>query len=78
MDTIESLKDVFENLLALKLPDFGPDTSPADVVEWDSPSHVMLILAIESRFGVEFTPAELGKLTSVGAIRNLIESKRDA
>lgn len=78
MDTIASLRKIFESQFALTLPEFGPDTSPVDIDEWDSTAHVLLVLAIESQFAIEFTPAELGKLTSVGAICHLVESKVDA
>jgi acyl carrier protein len=75
MDTIQSLREIFESELALKLDGFGPRTTAADIEQWDSTAHVSLVLAIETRFAIEFTPAELGKLNSVAAIRDIIEAK---
>ncbi|MGE5270459.1 MAG: acyl carrier protein [Thiohalocapsa sp.] len=75
MDTIEELRGVFADVFTAMPAAFGAATTPADIEQWDSTAHVSLILAIESRFGLEFTPTELGKVTSVGAIRDLIEAK---
>jgi acyl carrier protein len=46
-----------------------------DVAGWDSASHIMLIVAIELRFGIRFYTAELDDLKDVGALIDLIERK---
>lgn len=53
------------------------DTMTADdVAEWDSQSHITLILAAEMRFGVKFRTSELDSLKNVGDFVSLIQSKR--
>lgn len=45
------------------------------VEEWDSFNHVNLMIAIETHFGVEFDPEEIGSLRTVGAIRAALSQK---
>jgi acyl carrier protein len=42
---------------------------------WDSMAHVRLILAIEERFGFQFSNRELGKMTNIGRMIDLIANK---
>ena len=50
--------------------------SAHDVDEWDSLSHIRLIVAIEGDFAMKFTTAELSTLENVGQMVGLIESKQ--
>ena len=50
-------------------------TTAANIEEWNSITHVMLIVAIEKKFGVKFTAAEVQKLGNVGNLAALIKSK---
>lgn len=45
------------------------------VEEWDSFNHVNLMIAIETEFGVEWGPEEIGGLRTVGAIRAALAEK---
>ena len=51
------------------------ETTADDVEGWDSSSHINMLLAAEERFGVRMTSAEIEKLTSIGALVQLIRSK---
>ena len=78
MTTIDTLQEIFGKVFEQKFNDFGQETSPAEIEKWDSTAHVGLILEIERQFEIEFTPSELARLTSVGAIRDLVDRKRAA
>jgi acyl carrier protein len=52
-----------------------PQTTAADVPGWDSLRHVMLMVAVEQRFGVRFSVQELPELKSVGDLVELIAAK---
>ena len=58
----EIFKDVFD-LDELELTD---ETSANDIEEWDSLSHIQLIVAIEKAFGIKFTSLEIMKWRNVG------------
>jgi acyl carrier protein len=46
-----------------------------DVDQWDSLSHINLIVALEREFRVKFTTGEVTKLKNVGDLVALIQSK---
>lgn len=46
-----------------------------DVDEWDSLSHIRLVLAVEKQFGLQFSAAEVGRLENVGEFVSLIRSR---
>lgn len=52
------------------------DTMTADDVEqWDSLTHIDLIVAVEREFRVKFTTGEVTKLRNVGDLIALIQGK---
>jgi acyl carrier protein len=52
-----------------------PSTSASDIPDWDSQSHIILILAVEQEFGVRFRTSELDLLRNVGDFVKLIGAK---
>jgi acyl carrier protein len=52
-----------------------PEMVAGDVSEWDSLSHIRLIISIEKAFQVKFTAAEVGALSKVGDVVTLISKK---
>lgn len=75
MEMLESLRAVFAEILGQAPHVFTPESSPDDVENWDSTSHPVLLLAIENRFAVEFSPEEFGELVTVGAIADAVHRK---
>lgn len=71
----EKLTDVFRDVFDDE--DLTPtaETTADDVEEWDSLSHIRLMLSVEKVFGVRFSTVELGGLKSVGDLACLIEGK---
>lgn len=51
------------------------DTTADDVEEWDSLSHVQLIVAIEKAFGIKFTSNEILSWGNVGQLVDSIENR---
>jgi acyl carrier protein len=56
--------------LVLKLPDdqVTPDISSAATERWDSLKHMMIVLAVEEEFGIEFLETEIPNLVSARAL----------
>lgn len=50
-------------------------TTADDVEEWDSLSHVQLIVAIEKAFGIKFTSNEILSWNNVGELIDSIEKR---
>ena len=65
------LRDVFDDDTIRATPELTAD----DVAEWDSLSHIRLILAVQKEFRTKFSAAEIGGLQNVGALAALVRSK---
>ncbi len=55
-----------------------PETTAADIHDWDSVNHVNLIVAIEVRMKIKFKTIEVESLHNVGHLVSLIEQKLNA
>ena len=53
----------------------GPQTTADDIEDWDSLTHIQLLVAIESAFGVRFNTGEMAGLANVGEMVELIRTK---
>ena len=51
------------------------ETTASEVEEWDSLSHVRLIVAIERAFKIKFSNAEIERLRNAGELVDAIASK---
>jgi len=75
-EIFEKLNEIFEDVLDLdETPNLTDETSANDIEEWDSLSHIQLIVAIEKNFGIKFTSLEIMKWKNVGEMVNTIEEK---
>ena len=55
-----------------------PSLTAEDVPEWDSLTHVRLILAVQKAFNVKFSAAQISNLKNVGDLMDLIHAKQPA
>lgn len=69
------LTDVFHNVFDDDSVVLAPELTAEDVDDWDSLSHIRLVLGVEKAFAVKFTAAEVGSLKNVGEFVSLIQSK---
>lgn len=75
MDVQAVLNQVFQEVFDDEDIDIAPRTTANDIDGWDSLSHVNLIVAVESRFGVRFSHKELLTFKNVGDLINSIKTK---
>ena len=68
MDSRQKIIALIEELLKLPAGTITPDTQIADVEEWDSLAHVMIIGELEQRLGVSIPLDDAIELTSVGEL----------
>lgn len=74
-EIVEKLTNVFlevfnDNSIVLR-----DDMTAADVENWDSLTHMLMITKVEEVFGIKFKLKELNKLKMVGDLISTIEGK---
>jgi acyl carrier protein len=74
-DIYARLTDIFHDVFDDDTIQVTPTLTADDVDEWDSLSHIRLVVAIEKKFGLKFSAAEVARLKNVGEFVALIESK---
>ncbi|MGI6741941.1 MAG: acyl carrier protein [Brevefilum sp.] len=75
MAITEKLTEVFREVFDDEDIELFDEMTADDVDEWDSLSHVNLMIAIELAFDIEFQQNEIQNFSNVGELRKSIESK---
>lgn len=75
MNTQEILNGIFQQVFDDDAIHISPEMTANDVDGWDSLSHVNLIVAVETTFGIRFSQKELLTFRNVGDLLNCIERK---
>ncbi|MCB9652759.1 MAG: acyl carrier protein [Deltaproteobacteria bacterium] len=68
---LQQFQSIFEDIFGDEVQVSATLTAD-DVEDWDSLSHVTLILAIERHFGVRFATGEVEKAKNVGELAQLV------
>ena len=75
MNIEERLNRVFKTVFDNESIEINPELTADDVDEWDSLSHINLMIAIELEFGIEFDQSEIQNFANVGELMTSIEEK---
>ena len=65
-DILHQVEAIFRDVLDNEEITLAPNTTAADIEEWDSLTHVELIVAVEKHFHVKFTSSEILSWKNVG------------
>jgi acyl carrier protein len=71
----ERLTAIFHDVFDNEAIELTRELTADDVDEWDSLSHLRLVLSVEQAFKVKFSASEVGKLKNVGELVDLIEAR---
>lgn len=66
---------VFRDVLGDERLVLGEETTAADVAEWDSLTHIQLVVAVEKRFRIRFGSREILSWATIGEMLDSIASK---
>jgi acyl carrier protein len=70
-EVLAKLQEIFDTVFLDEVI-VTPELSAKDVPEWDSITHVTLIMAVEEGFGIRFRVGEVEATKNVGDLANLI------
>ena len=62
------IEEIFRDVLDNDEIKFNEEMTSADIDEWDSLSHIQLVVAIEKHFKLKFTAAQISGWKNVGAM----------
>lgn len=74
-EIIEKLNKIFHEVFNDNAIVLRNDMTAADVENWDSLTHMMMITKVEEVFSIRFKLKELNKLKNVGDLCNTIVEK---
>ena len=72
---LDQIRQLASDVFAVPAKSVGKDSSPDNIETWDSMQHLNLVLAVEEKFNLQFSPEEIEEMSSVGRISAMIESK---
>ncbi len=70
-DVLALMADVFE----VSAEDVSAETQFGDLPKWDSMGHMDLMVALESKFGIEISADSIRDLVSVSKIMEAVEAR---
>lgn len=69
----EKLTTIFQDIFDDEEITIGEKTTAADIEDWDSLTHIMLLASVEDEFGIKFDMKAVQGLKNVGEMVDLIE-----
>lgn len=75
MDILKELQPIFQDIFDDEDLVVTNESNAESIDDWDSLSHIRLVVAIEKQFGIKFAFGELQGLKNVGEMITLIEKK---
>lgn len=74
-EILAKVQEIFQDVLDNEDIELNYETTADDIDEWDSLSHIQLIVAIEKEFRVKFTSKEIMSWGNVGEMIDNIINK---
>ena len=74
-EILASIRDIMRDVFDDDDLEISLQTTAEEVEDWDSLSHIRLIVAVERKFGFKFKNSEIEALKNVGELVNLVETK---
>lgn len=75
MNILNELQPIFQDVFDDEDLVVTNESNAENIDDWDSLSHIRLVVAIEKQFGIKFAFGELQGLKNVGEMIEVIEKK---
>ena len=76
VETLDHVRNIMMDVFELDQLSISEATTAHDIEQWNSLSHIRLIVAIERAFKIRFSNAEIERLKDVGDLVRNIDAKR--
>lgn len=73
-ETFPEVQGLMAELFEVEISAISPETQFGDLPKWDSMGHMDLMIALETKFGIEINADSIRDLVSMAAILSSIES----
>ena len=77
-DILKQINDIFKDVLDNDKVSVTETTTANDIEEWDSLTHIQLVVAIEKHFKVRFTTQEIQQWKNVGDMCASVKNRVNA
>jgi acyl carrier protein len=74
-DILDQVRSITADVLSLPPADVTAQSSPESLEGWDSVHHLNLVLALEEKFSIQFSPEEIDTMHDVARIAAVVEAK---
>lgn len=74
-ELLKQVEDIFKEVMENQDIKLSESTTADDVVEWDSLTHIQLVVTLERYYSIRFVTAEIQSWNNVGEMMNTISSK---
>ena len=75
-ELLKQINNIFIDVLDNPEIALSETTNADDIEEWDSLTHIQLVVELESKFAMRFTSMEIQSWATVGEMMNCILAKR--
>lgn len=72
---IEGLRELIADILGVEPSRINDTSGPGTIDTWDSLAHLSIITAVEERFGVRFSMADVGSIACFETLANLLTAR---
>ena len=77
MEIEKNLQEIFQDIFDDDTIELFDDMNANDIEDWDSLTHIQLIVQIEKSYGIKFTTGEVASVKNVGGFISLVQEKID-
>ncbi|MBZ5679215.1 MAG: acyl carrier protein [Acidobacteriia bacterium] len=74
----EQVRSIAADLFAVPNHRLTAESSPETLEAWDSTQHLILVLALEERFGFQLYPEEIEQMHNLGDVARVVDAKLHA
>jgi acyl carrier protein len=75
-EALAQITDIFRDILDDDSIILQPESTAEDIEEWDSLTHIQLIVAIEKKFRIKFSTSEINGFKNVGEMCGAVVKKK--